>query len=100
VAPPPLSATIAFQSARDGDTEIFTWDGTTLRQLTSNAVADEAPDWLGGRIVYGSRACGESDIWVMNEDGSSPANLTASTPGTSEFGPKWSPDGSLLAFNR
>lgn len=97
--PPPLfSGPLAFASTRDGDAEIFTWDGT-LRQITNNAADDGAPDWLGERIAFSSNRSGNYDIWTVDAEGGSPVNLTNS-PGSSEFSPRWSPDGCRIAFVR
>ena len=43
--------------------------------------------------------CCDTDIWVMEADGSNPRNIT-NTPGVIEWGPSWSPDGAKLAYNR
>ena len=39
------------------------------------------------------------DIFAIPRDGGEAANLTA-TPGVREEGPRWSPDGKTMAFNR
>ena len=73
-----LSAPITFQSIRDGDNEIFTWDGTNLTQHTNNTVTDGSPDWAGDRIVYHSTMDGTYDLWILNPDGGFPVNITNS----------------------
>jgi Tol biopolymer transport system component len=53
--------------------------------------------WLAdGRIVYGSHAGGNPDLWVMNADGSSPRQLTVEAAADSS--PAVSPDGRFIAF--
>jgi hypothetical protein len=49
-----------------------------------------------GKIVYSTRGTGYK-IWVMNEDGTNNYQLTFG-PGV-DGGPRWSPDGSRIAFN-
>jgi len=96
--PPPISTPIVFQSSRDGDGEIFAYDGTTETQLTHNTVTDGSPDRIGDRIAFDRRDGGNNDIWVMNADGTGEVNITNSA--LNEFGPKWSPDGCRIAFVR
>lgn len=50
---------------------------------------------LGFKIAYESYANGNSDIWVMNADGSNPVNITQ-TPGEQEHYPQVSADGTKL----
>jgi WD40-like Beta Propeller Repeat/Calx-beta domain len=50
----------------------------------------------GDRIAYVSRKDFNTDIWLMNADGSGKRRLT-NTP-TGDYDPAWSPDGRRLAF--
>jgi len=50
------------------------------------------------KIAYESYANGNSDIWVMNADGSGKVNLTHS-PDQNEHYPQISPDGTRICFN-
>lgn len=50
------------------------------------------------KIAYESYADGNSDIWVMNADGSGKVNLT-NTPDQNEHYPQISPDGARICFN-
>jgi hypothetical protein len=52
---------------------------------------------LGFKIAYESYVDGNSDIYVVNGDGSNPVNLTQ-TPGEQEHYPQVSPDGAKLCF--
>ena len=49
------------------------------RQLTTRGGGDHALMWTpDGRIVYASGVSGNSDLWIMNHDGSNPRQLTDS----------------------
>jgi Tol biopolymer transport system component len=74
-------------------------DGSGLRRLTRNAVADWAPTWSpdGQKIAWLSRAHGTgADVFVMNADGSDQQNLTPKPGNRGE--PRWSPDGRAILF--
>ena len=50
------------------------------------------------QIVFASdRQDGNYDIWLMNEDGSEPVNLTADNDADDSY-PCWSPDGTKIVF--
>jgi Tol biopolymer transport system component len=87
---------IAFASARDGDSEIYSMnpDASAQTRLTSNPGIDIDPAWSadGTAIAY----TGSDDIWVMNADGSGKARLT--TDEAADVNPAWSPDGKKIAF--
>ncbi len=87
---------IAFDSERDGNSEIYVVnsDGGGLRRLTRNAGPDLAPAWSpdGRRIAF----AGSRGIHVMNADGSGQRNLMRKP--TRDFAPTWSPDGRRIAF--
>lgn len=96
LAPTGLQGRLAFVSDRDGNAEIYAVgvDGTGLQRLTTNPGADETPMWSpdGDRIAFTSVSLGDSGLWIMTNDGSDPAPLTAG------HYPSWSPDGTLIAF--
>jgi hypothetical protein len=60
------------------------------RPVVSASAAD-------GKIAF-VRADTQSDIWVMNPDGSGKTNIT-NTPNADEGSPSWSPDGTQIAFS-
>lgn len=93
---------IAFASDRTGvAAEIYMMkaDGSAVTNLTLTDPADDySPAWSpdGTAIAFVSTRSGDTDIWVMNADGSNPVNLTRS-PGY-DGQPSWSPDGARIAF--
>jgi Tol biopolymer transport system component/predicted Ser/Thr protein kinase len=100
VPPEAPNANLAFQSARDGNFEIYVMnpDGSAQTNITNVPANDLSPVWSpdGGLIAFASDRSGSYEIWVMNANGSDPRQLTDS-PGR-DVSPAWSPDGSLIAF--
>jgi len=106
----PDGSKIAFQSARDGNQEIYLMnaDGTGApTNLTNNPALDSLPDFSpsGQRLTFGSNrdsppppALPDVDIWTMNIDGSDPVNLTPTRTATNDRWSSWSPDGTKIAF--
>lgn len=75
-------------------------DDRIAREITSRSANFEGRsglDWTpDGRLVMGSRASGNSDIWIMNADGSNRQQLT--TDSTGEHNPSVSGDGNFIAY--
>ena len=98
---------IAFNSSRDGNHEIYVMnsDGTEQKNLTNNPATDFFPSWSpdGKKIAFSSNRggnfrgiYGNSEIYVMNSDGTEQKRLT-NNPAEDYFA-SWSPDGKKIAF--
>jgi Tol biopolymer transport system component len=87
-----LSGRIVFDNHEDVWT--INLDGTDLRQLTKSPGADFDPSWSpdGTHIAFRSERSGDSEIWMMNADGSDQHRLAAG------LSPAWSPDSSKIAY--
>jgi len=96
----PTGDQIAFQSFRDGNTEIYTMnsEGSTPTRLTNNPASDALPAWSpnGDKIAFVSRRDGNDEVYVMNADGSEQTRLTNKSASDSQ--PNWSPDGTKIIF--
>lgn len=95
---------VLFTSDRDGNAEVYVMsaeDGSGLENLTRHDASDGQARWSpeGSRIVFASTRDDptDSDILLMDADGSNVQNLTES-PGEGELDPVWSPDGSRIAY--
>ena len=101
--PTPLACSIAFDSDREGNYDIFRMDpdGGNLQNLTNDPADDFYPAWSpdGSRIVFVSnRLEGEFEgqhIYIMNANGSEVKRLTE----MEGFEPDWSPDGRYITFS-
>jgi Tol biopolymer transport system component len=94
---------IAFESNRTGNWDVWVVnrDGTGLRNLTANSLANDGnPAWSpdGGSIAFASNRGGRYHIYRMVSDGSGePQNLTPNDT-SNNFFPDWSPDGTTLVY--
>jgi Tol biopolymer transport system component len=92
---------IAFQSGRDGNTEIYVMnaDGTGYQTRLTYSESDDAdpafsPD--GTKIAYLSGRDGNFEIYVMNADGTNQTRLTLNDQVDND--PSFSPDGTKIVF--
>ncbi len=99
-APSVCLHSIAFQSTRDGNYEIYVMDadGSNPLKLTNTPEGSLGPVWSpdGRKIAFLSYADGNPEIYVMNADGSGPQNLTNNP--SNDYLHAWSPDGTKIAF--
>lgn len=98
----PVGTKVAFISDRDGDEfDIYVIDldaGGLITRLTDFADRDSSPTWSpdGTQIAFRRRTDGNSDIFVMNSDGTDVRQLTNSPAFDGD--PAWSPDGTEILF--
>jgi TolB protein len=87
-----LSGRIAFDNHEDVWT--INADGTDLTRLTHSPAFEFDPSWSpdGTQIAYRSDRGDESEIWIMNPDGTGQRRLAAG------LSPAWSPDGLRIAY--
>jgi WD40 repeat protein len=78
---------------------VINTDGTGTTQLTRAPIGGTMPSWSpdGSKIAFVGRVGNNTQIFVMNADGSDVVELTASGRATE---PEWSPDGKKIAFLR
>ena len=102
----PVDDRIAFFSDRNGGSAIYTVrsDGTQIAQKTPDALNAGAPGWSpdGEQLSFSDNFCAtctvESDLYVMDVDGSNLRQLTDTEP-ENEGGDSWSPDGSHIVID-
>ncbi len=101
--PAPIPCTIAFESDRDGNLEIYSMapDGSALVNLSSNTGQDSSPAWSpdGSQIAFASNreneAGGGQFIYIMDADG---GNVRQVTWEDNSNWPDWSPDGTFITY--
>jgi TolB protein len=81
--------------------DIYTVDpGNTTEpvNLTNDPATDQYPSWApdGRKLAFSSTREGNTDVYVMNADGTAQTRLT--TDAAEDYAPAWSPDGRKILF--
>lgn len=96
----PDGSHIAFQTNRDGNTEIYRMnaDGSDPVRLTNNPASDTSPHYSpdGRSIIFVSSRDGNNEIYRMNADGTNQVRLT--NDAAQQSSPAFSPDGQKIIF--
>jgi Tol biopolymer transport system component len=81
-------------------TSIGSGEHSPASRVTATTRIDTLPHYSpdGKKIAFGSNRSGVHEIWICNEDGSDPTQLTSFGSGWSGS-PRWSPNGRALAFD-
>ena len=91
----------AYRSTTDYtlDVRSLTGDSNIATNLTQNASDDWTPVWSpdGQRLAFASNRDGNTEVYVMDADGTNPTNLTQNAD-TDGWNLVWSPDGQRIAF--
>ncbi len=75
--------------------------GPTRNLTHSPGAHDKWPMWSpdGAKVAYISDATGEEELYVVAQDGSTPAEQITTGGKAMRYEPRWSPDGQRLAFS-
>src|SRR6185436_8397329 len=74
--------------------------GPTRNLTHSSGAHDKWPRWSpdGSRIAFISDKTGEEEVWVVAQDGSTPAEQLTTGGKAFRYAPEWAPDGKRIAF--
>lgn len=74
--------------------------GSTRNLTHSSGTHDKWPRWSpdGSRIAFISDKSGEEEVFVIAQDGSSPAEQLTTGGKAFRYAPEWAPDGKRIAF--
>ncbi|MEO6393245.1 MAG: S41 family peptidase [Pyrinomonadaceae bacterium] len=75
--------------------------GPTRNLTHSSGAHDKWPRWSpdGSRIAYISDQTGEEEVWIIAQDGATPAQQLTTGGKAMRYAPEWSPDGKKIAFS-
>jgi TolB protein len=97
----PDDSKLAIHANVDGDPDIYIYDIATesIKQIVSNNSIDWIPDWSpdGTELIFYSNKSGMFRIYKVDADGTNLELLRDETV-TEERAPRFSPDGSKIAF--
>ena len=81
--------------------KVSTAGGAPVQLTTNNPGSFPSPRWSpdGKRIVFTRDDGSNSDVFLMNSDGTMQINLTPNTPQSDETDPDFSPDGKRVVFS-
>lgn len=94
----PDGTLIAYESGGSIAVENAPFESGGVTGLLTSEGTNGSPAWSpdGSKIAFESDRSGNSDIWIMNADGSNPVQVTSHSAKDEQ--PAWSPDGNWLAF--
>ncbi|HXG94428.1 MAG TPA: S41 family peptidase [Blastocatellia bacterium] len=74
--------------------------GPTRNLTHSSGAHDKFARWSpdGSKVAYISDRSGEEEVWIVAQDGSSPAEQITTGSKAMRYAPEWSPDGKRIAF--
>ena len=94
---------IAFTSLRTNRPQIFTMDldGENVKNLNDNLAYNRLPEWspTGDRIIFASSLSGITELWIMPAQGGDAVKFSAGDTERDTHA-AWSPDGSLILYQR
>jgi TolB protein len=96
-----IPGSVAFNSSRDGNPEIYTMDpnGGNPTRITDHPASDVDPAISpnGHDIVFTSNRTGNNDIFLVGSGGGTPVNLTGHP--ANDGWARWSPNGHQIVFH-